>query len=397
MAARDAAMEEKNEYFDGYFPQVEVRSAAGRIYGDNSTSRGLSVTRGAGYSGFWEGSVTMTQLLFDAGSTQNRVEAAAARETAADYKIIDTREQMALRTVLSYLDVMRGREALAAALAHKGKIDDYIARIGRMVDEGAADASMTVQARDVRTQLEDTLISLEGQLRKSAAEYAEITGHEPDEDMNRPSPEDGILPSSTEDALKMALETHPSLIAASLSGESYDHEARSERAKLTPALNGELSYLKRDQRDIIGGEVTDARALVRMNWKFNVAGAERARLRKAEYRKAESLAKREEMERTVAKAVQVAYSDLETAQRQLDVLRERVDLNRDLLATYEQQFEASRVNLLQLLQAENTLFNAKLERMNGEYRYIGAQYAALAGMGNLQDALNVVPVQTDGQ
>ena len=65
MANRDAYIEEKKEQFSGYFPAISVGAAGGRIYGDNSTTRGLSVTRGAGYSGYGEGSISLTQMLFD--------------------------------------------------------------------------------------------------------------------------------------------------------------------------------------------------------------------------------------------------------------------------------------------------------------------------------------------
>ena len=49
--ARQAyAQEEAEEQYSGFLPQVSVNSSGGRIYGDNATSRGLSTTRGAGWT-----------------------------------------------------------------------------------------------------------------------------------------------------------------------------------------------------------------------------------------------------------------------------------------------------------------------------------------------------------
>ena len=59
------------------------------------------------------------------------------------------------------------------------------------------------------------------------------------------------------------------------------------------------------------------------------------------------------------------------------------------------QFEAARVNLLQLLQADNALFNAKLALLNGEYKLLASHFAVLASMGRLQEALNVVSARAD--
>ena len=42
LAARDAAIESRNEAFSSFFPQLRASAAVGRVYGNNSTSRGLS-------------------------------------------------------------------------------------------------------------------------------------------------------------------------------------------------------------------------------------------------------------------------------------------------------------------------------------------------------------------
>ena len=51
-AALRAAQQAEKEQFSAYFPTINATAQAGRIYGDNATSRGLSVTRGAGYFKF---------------------------------------------------------------------------------------------------------------------------------------------------------------------------------------------------------------------------------------------------------------------------------------------------------------------------------------------------------
>src|ERR1700744_6197172 len=54
-ANRAALAEDAREKQSDYYPQLSAEAVGGRIYGDNATSRGLSVTRGAGYSGYGEG------------------------------------------------------------------------------------------------------------------------------------------------------------------------------------------------------------------------------------------------------------------------------------------------------------------------------------------------------
>lgn len=266
-----------------------------------------------------------------------------------------------------------------------------------MVDEGAADESMIVQARDIKAQLDNTLAGVAGQLRTANAKFAELTGYIADEALDRPVPRLDLVPEDADEAVAFALTHHPALKAAALSENALASEAQAEKQAYYPDLNGELSYLERDQREEIGGEVVDAKAVLRLNWDISTAGAQVARVRKTRYRQYESRAQREQTERQIERDVRIAYADMRTAMDQLAILRERMVINDDLFKNYEAQFEGARINLLQLLQADNSRFNTALSLMNAEYRLLASQYAILAGMGRLQEALNVVSAEAHEQ
>lgn len=395
IANRDAYAAEKREQWADNFPTLNINGTGGRVYGDNSTSRGLTVTRGAAYSFYWEGAVTLTQPLFDGFETYNRVDAADMRKTSANYNITDVRERLALKTVMAYLDVLRTREGLEDIKDYDKKLEDYQTRIQKMVDEGAADESMVVQARDIRKQLESTMTDIEGQLRSAHAQYAEIVGHMPDDPMDKPVPRLDLIPDLVDDAIAYAKQHNPSLEAARYNEEALSYDAEAEKQSYYPDVNGVLSYRELDQKDEIGGEVTDAKAVVRLNWDLSLAGAQLARVHKAQKRQYEGKAKRAETERSIEKNVRTSYSDMQTSKDRVRLQRDRVKINQDLFKNYEAQFEGARVNLLQLLQADNALFNTKLTLMNGEYKLLASQFAALASMGRLQEALNVVPVRAN--
>ena len=395
IANRDAYAQERKEQWAEHFPSLNLRGSGGRVYGDNSTSRGLTVTRGAAYSPLWEGSATLTQPLFDGFETFNRVDAAQMRQNSATYNIVDVRENLALRTVIAYLDVLRSREALEKVNLHKKLLEDYRTRIQKMVNEGAADESMVVQAQDIAKQLESTMVDLEGQLKSSNAQYAELTGHMPDDPMERPVPRPDVIPDVADEAVAYAKQNHPALKAAQSTEQALAYDADAEKQFYYPDVNGEFSYLKRDQVDEIGGEVIDAKAVVRLNWDISLAGGQVARMRKAQQRQYEGRAKRAETERTIEREIRTAFSDLETAQARVNLQNDRVSINERLFKNYQAQFEGARVNLLQLLQSDNAVFNTKLGLMNSEYRLVASRFAVLASMGRLQEALTTLPARAD--
>lgn len=397
MKSRDYYAEEKQEQRSGYFPELNASGSMGRIYGDNSTSRGLTVERGAGYSWLYEGSVAVRQTIWDGLETVNRVGAADARVRSAGSNVADVRENLGLRVVLAYLDVLRTKEAVTMITDHNKLIADYRTRIDSMVEQGAADESMAVQAHDIQIQLDSTQADIEGEFAKAVAEYREVVGQVPTDPLVRPDLPSGAVLASADEAVTMALQEHPALRVADETKEAFARDADAEKGALYPDFSGELSYLKKDQADIIGGEVVDAKAVVRMDWTFSTGGAELARIRKATSRYAESQARRDEISRNIERQIRMSYAEMQAAKDRLDNGRDRVGVTKDLLTTYEKQFEAAKVTLLNLLQAENNNFNARLGVVNADYRHLAAQYAVLAHMGYLQDVMSIVSAHENAQ
>jgi len=396
LASVKGAEQERKEQRSGYFPELSVSATGGRIFGNNSTSRGLSVTRGEGYSYLWEGSVTARQKLFDGFETKNRVNSAKATEQAAVLELADVRESLAFRAVQTYVSLVRVHKGLGMLQGQEKSVKNYLSRISQSVDDGAADESELQQARDVSVILDNFIADYEGQARALASDFSELTGYLPGDELVEPSAPLENIPENVEDAIAIAKEKHPLLRSAQYQAQSAKHEISAEKSALIPKFDGELSYLKKDQDDIIGGEVEDGKAVVRMNWTYEMGGAQHARVKRRTYEHHEAQARINEVERGIERAVRQAYAEHDTAQRQFENQKRRMDLNKKLLDTYEVQFEGARISLLQLMQADNQVLITDLERTNAKSRVLLARYGILAAMGQLQDALGVQIAEVQG-
>lgn len=395
MANRDSYVAERKQEFSAYYPTVSVGAAGGGMYGDNATSRGLTVSRGSAYSSYAEGTLNVRQMLFDGFGVQNKVEAAQARREAANYTIEDTRENLALRTVMSYLGILRGQETLAEIDKQMALIKEERAKIENMVAKGAADESMAVQAQDIQLQLEKSRADTRKSLDEMIAEYREVTGETPDLNFTKPVPRLDLVPDNVEDAVKLSNKTNPALLAETRKSAALTHDMKAEEAAYYPDLSGELSYMNSNKKEVLGGKTEDAKALVRVSWNFSTGGETKARVQKSKARYQENMARYDALQRQLEHGIRKAYSDRATIIDKLSVMEKRADLQRKLLDNYQSQFEGARVNLLQLMQAKNALFNADIDVLNGKYQLLAAQYAILASMGRLQDALNVVAMKSD--
>ncbi|MBI1326917.1 MAG: transporter [Alphaproteobacteria bacterium] len=384
-AAKEAAVEQVIEERSGYFPVITTDAAFGRVYGDNATSRGLSVTRGAGYSYMGEGSVSANQLIYDFQQTPHRVAAAEAREEVAEIQITDARENLMLNTTLNYLNVLRLRETLTALNEYYKRLASYDERITAMVAEGAADESESQLAKQVMLDVRSLLADFEGQMQAANAAYAETTGHLPSGPLVRPMPV--TIQDEVESAILYAKEKHPQVMAAQATINAETEEIDAETAALLPRFDGELSYYQKDVNDVIGGEVADARALVRMKWDISTGGAEFARKRKSIAEAGQAKAQKDELIRTIETQVRSSYATASALSRQKELKAEKLKISAGLLETYRNQFEAGKVKLPQIMQAENQYLQTKVDYLATDYRSLGALYAILASQGRLSQSL----------
>jgi adhesin transport system outer membrane protein len=378
--------EEYKESRSDLFPVLSANATAGRIFGNNSTSRGLTVDRGEAYSYLGEGGGSITQPLFDGFEVFNRMDAAKARVRASDYTIADTKENIALRAAQAHIAILQARDTLEQTKAYYGIIQDYQNRIQIMVDEGVADETELAQAKNISIQLESTLADIEGQLKAAYANYREVAGTMPKSDLLKPDL-DTTLHDDIEMIINEAKKTHPLLMSGREELVALTHEVDAEKSTLYPDIDGELSYLKRDQREEIGGELEDARAVLKMNWNFETGGAQKARKSQKKASYLETLNKNKEIAREIEAKIRQAYVEYETASKQKELVKTREITTKELFDAYNTQFEGARVRLLQLMQAENQLFNTQLEAILAEYRYLLSQINLLASTGQLTQNL----------
>ena len=381
MAGSHYAAQEVREEKSAYYPEINLSATGGRQYANNSTSRGLSVTRGAGYSNLWDATISLRQGLYDGGERSSRVKAATHRYEATDSDLANVQDLLAGAVASSYVEILRVYRGLAMVDAQRVAAGDYVARIEAAVNDGAADESEYNQAVDIVLSLDVIANQYEVDLHRAESAYTEIVGRAPSGAFETPLVQDGLIPVRAGEAIEVAQSGHAALQRMVMEAEAAAHEIDVERAALFPNIDGELSYLKSEKRDIIGGEAEDARAVVRMNWDFEIGGGAQRRIDKRKYRYEEMQARVREIERQIERDVRMAYAEYEGALKGLATQDQRLQVAQQLLVTQTEQFEGARISLLQLMQAENQAFLTHLDQIAAQHRILNAQYGILTAMG----------------
>lgn len=385
-ASEQTVLEQKS----GYFPELSANSSFGRVYGDNATSRGLSVTRGAGYSWYGDGTASVTQKVYDWGETGSKVDAAKARRDAAGSMLMGAQEAIALRAAQSYIGLLRASELQGRAAENLSKAQDYQTKIAAQVEAGGSDEAELNRANDFLLLAQNAATEFDGQYQQALADYIEATGAAPQTTLKAPG-DLKDMPGNIEDAVSSAYAVHPQIMAAKAAVAAGAKDVEAEATAYMPKFSGQLSYREMDQDDIIGGESTDARAVMKMDWAYSTGGAMQARVHRAEALNAQAKAQLDETIRRVERDVRVAWSALDIARKQQATQADRKNATAKVVDTYKTQYEGSKRTLIELMQAESQAFDASIAYDNANYGVINAGYTLLAAMGRLTSAMHTAP------
>lgn len=385
-AAQGATDETVREQRSSYFPEISATITGGRIYADNSTSRGLNVTRGVGYSNLGEGTATLSQRVLDWGETGNKVDAAKARASAASSTVVGTEETVAIRAIQAYVGLLRAGELKDKAKANLESIRAYQEKVAIQVNEGGADEAELNRANDFLLLAENAATGFDGEYQQSLADYVEAVGIQPVSALKRPMLP-ATFPNNLNDAIDVAFATHPQVLSAKDALIASDHDMRAETTSYLPKVKTEFSYLKRDQKDVIGGESVDARALMKMDWNYSVGGAQHARVDRAEFLRAQSKAQLQEAYRRIERDVRVAWSALDVVRQQFKTQENRKTATAKVVETYKEQYEGGKRTVVDLMQAESQAFDAAVAFANADYGVLNATYTLLAATGQLLPAI----------
>ena len=374
--------------YSGYLPKVDIGWGVGKEKAKNSNT---------GYR--WsddltrqEKSITLQQMLFDSFATTNEVARNRARMQSAAYKVSGSSEQIALRVVEAYLNVLRLRENVRLTqenLQNHQKTYDQISLratsgIGRRSDVDQAEARLALA--------KSNLISAEANLRDAEIAYQRYTGMFPDDLVQPDGPSEEIMPQSLENAIEKARDNNPLLKQAKADIDAANAQYDAAKSAFGPRfdIQAGLNYI--DNSGGVEGANDSKYAMLRMNWNLLRGGADYARLGETKQLSYQAI---EIMKRTLMQldeSTSLSWNTYVSAHERLPNLQQHAESSLATRDAYTKQFAIGQRTLIDLLDTENEYYTSTVEYVNGQYMELFARYRLMADMGNLLASLDVKPL-----
>lgn len=384
-ANRRAATEEFAQAKAANLPTVDLRVAGGREQSENATTiaatgNDRSLTRR-------EAGLTLRQNLFDGGYISHEVARQEKREEAAEARLRESREAIAFKVTDAYLEVQRNQQLMRLAEENLKTHLDIMAKSEERFKSGAGNKA-DYQLAEGRTALANaTYVTRLGALQESRAKYIRAVGVPPG-NLVTPKPL-ATTPISLELASEMGLAGHPSLAALRDEVAAAKAAVSAARSRHSPIVDLELAANK--NRDMGGspGPSDSNTAMLVMRYNLFRGGADDAKIRETSERETGAIEALNNAQRTVEEEIARAWASMTAARDALQYYEIHVKMTEDVLEAYRSQFDIGKRTMLDLMNSETELFQAKSNLTSGRFNLLLAQHRLVTGMGGLTRSLGL--------
>lgn len=345
-----------------------------------------------------QASLQLKQNIYQGGNTLAQTGAAESTVMVQRARLDQAEQSILLEAVKAFMDLLNKAAQLDLFTNNQEFLEKTLEATNTKYNVGEETKTSVAQSESDLAESIARRQTAEGELYAQMATFKRITSLDPAGVLHKPTEPKG-MPATLTDAIKIALERNPSLIAARYDLEaakytidqagsgllpSLDLVAQSSRTHdwsnrkfgLAPGLNDALGS-KRDDRN------TDHRASLELSIPIYEAGQYRAEKRRAHETSENRRVAIASIERAVIEKVKQVWQTLLASRKNIEEFKKQVQANMVSLEGTKQEMAVGAKILLDVLNAQRRLVESQVNLINAERSYYIACFELLASIGHL--------------
>lgn len=326
--------------------------------------------------------LTVEQPIFDGMGSVARYRAAKLRVAAGREQLDAQTQDILLRAVTAYMDVLRDKAVLELSKNNVGVLNKQLDASEDRFDVGEVTRTDVAQSKARVSRAVSEEAQADGEMASSVATFQRIVGQSPQAlEEQKVIPE---LPGTLEAALGVAQEHNPNLQSADYTKAALDKQVDANKSSILPsvALQG---YIRREEgAGVTGGNDYDNDVLqLNVRVPLYQSGAEYSRVREANknYHRAKFDAM--DVNNEVVERVTRAWENLQASTASIQANESAIDAAEIALDGVKQEQQYGARTVLDVLDAEQELFSARVNLVRAQRNKLVAAYTLLAEMGQL--------------
>lgn len=318
--------------------------------------------------------LSLRQALFNAEAWY-AFQSARKQDEAAAINLASAEQELIMRVATAYFDVLRSQTNLATFIAEEEAATSVLEQTQQRFDVGLVaitdvyDSQANADLASVNRLVEENTLS------QSLEALEAITG-QPHMDLEGLSTDFPITAPDTpmEDWLAVANQNSPAVRAAELDLAAREEDAKSAKARLYPTVDLNMSYNWSQSGNPIS--ITPNLALENSAVTLNLTvpiftgGLNASRLRQAYYVRDASEEALLKSQRDNTQSVRNAYRSVETDMRAVEARGKAITSAQSALDATQVGAEVGTRNVVDVVLAQRTLFQAQRDHANARYNYV---------------------------
>ena len=365
----EAAVEALKSEYTAYYPQVTV-SIGNNWEDDRTPAKGTypnnTITHDSKQG--IQKSITVTQMIWDAGRTTAMIDKAKATAQQAHYRLELTKQDVVMEAINAWLNLQKAYNTHEANKKVEANAKITLAMTIEKVKKGEGSKLEQLQIEQQYRTFQTLSMTSRLGLDSAIQRFQNVWRWKPHNIAEMPKPlvdALGIIPVQG-----TPVSNNTSLRIASMDITIAQEQLAFDNAEFKPRVDGKLSYTEKDG-ELSGGYDTDDaqkeewRADITMTWKlFNLknkhmTNADRSRLSAAQFRHRDIL-------RTTQEQFDNAWNNYVLVEKNLQILKRTVEINDEMYKLTLADFQAGNSPIM-------AVFGMKTAHLMSEVAYLNAQ------------------------
>ncbi len=326
--------------------------------------------------------------VYAGGSIKNSIRAARTRVDAGQEDLRATESGVFSQVVAAYMDVIRDSAIVGLSRNNVEVLDINLKATSDRFEIGDLTRTDVAQSNSRLALARADLRTAEVNLVTSRERYIQIVGKAP-VDLQPPPPLPGV-PATPDDAVNLALENNPDLLASRERSKAAGYDVRVADAAKLPTVSlfsggnytNYLNTLGGSATGVFMQKQTTAQAGVSVSIPLYQGGAPAAQTRQAQARESATLEQEIAVERDVIATVRSSYASWKAANDIIAMNQTAVDAAALSLEGVRAENTVGNRTILNILDAEQELLQAQVQLVAARRNAYVAGFNLLAAMGN---------------
>jgi outer membrane protein, adhesin transport system len=329
--------------------------------------------------------LTLRENVFDGGKKFANRRAARLQLNVLDLTLTNTRQNILYEGATAYINVLRQAELVALTSQNGENIRKQLNLEDERVRRGSGVSVDVLQAKSRLQFSLERYVATRGALEEGQARYLQVFGHPTElKTMELPPAPTRLIPKTVDEAVAIALAENVQVESANKRIDIGNEQRKSINSEYFPSLD--IVLQSKYERDFNGapGIRRDRSAKLQATWILFSGLSTQSRAAQAAY---DTDARREDYQQTrrkVEEQTRIAWHSLQTALERVGLLENAVNIASEVFSSRTKLREAGKETVINVLDAENEVFSARINYASALYDARLAAYQLLLAIGRLE-------------